>query len=186
MGGVEAVLRLALEKSWTLGVLVLVACGLVWGLSVQGFTVPPQVREWAPTGTAGGVALIALSLVNALLAGVRSVVVEGFHAKRSAAASGKKALANIQTCTREEAEALLNYLSSPTTRFQLHSGSYAFGLVQKDIMVIIQQAGGMQWICEVHPAVLEVREKLKAELAAGLARLPPKRNDSGSTGWMAL
>jgi hypothetical protein len=58
-----ALLRLAIERGWVLGLLLIVFCGLALVAPLYaGLTLPEIIKEWAGAGVLFGIACIVLSL----------------------------------------------------------------------------------------------------------------------------
>lgn len=180
MAGLGEVIRLLLEKSWTLGVLLLVTGAGAWLASSRGQRLPPIVNEWDVPAALLGLALIALAIVNAALAKIGAAL----SARRTAAKDAVEALANLSTLNLEEFHALAEALDSGVTRISLHHGSVLADIWRKGLLIHKRRESPLQSICEIHPAILGVKndiiERWKQDQRKGRV---PKPIDQ-STSWM--
>jgi hypothetical protein len=85
-------------------------------------------------------------------------------------ADAKNVMANLQTLTPFEANALCEALSSQKARFDVpdHSPVY-YPLMRKKILVLMDYSAGRS-LCELHPAIRKNRTRILAELNAGGGR----------------
>jgi hypothetical protein len=80
------------------------------------------------------------------------------------------AIANLQTLDQQQAYFLIELLRMNTKRFVVHVVSPGRYLIQKDILVVKSQSSkGSEWICELHPAIADQRDKLLSTFERQLA-----------------
>jgi hypothetical protein len=149
-------LRLALERGWTVGLLFVLFCGMALASSVLGTKLPPVVMEWSTAGLIFGVAIILVSWVGKLVGLIRRRLQA--RAERNAeaaedAAYARHVLANVAALGVEDAAVLEGILSRGDTRFQVDAQSVAFPLVQMGLLRVVGSVGRDRFICEVHPAL---------------------------------
>ena len=180
MAGLADVLRVVIEKSWTLGVLLLVTGGGAWFVSRHGQHVPTVVDEWDVLAALLGLALIALSIITAALATVDAAIGDLCSARSAA----KEAVQNLATLDFEELAALAELLEAGALRVSIHHGSILAGVWRKGVLVVKRRETPLQSICEVHPAVMELKDEIIAQWRKNTDEGRSSRLiDQGST-WM--
>ena len=115
-----ALLRLSLERGWTLGLLLILFCGGAIASSRYGVDLPDPVKQWSAAGLIFGVCALVVSLTVNLTARL-SVELEA-RRKRSVDraeedAEAKQVLANLDVLSPDDAVLLAAILASTTTRF---------------------------------------------------------------------
>lgn len=166
MNDFAPLIRLFIEKSWAVGVLFVVASGLVMLGETRDVMFPASVREWTPLTFVVGCALIVILIVNA----VRAVFARTSDAREKRREASTAAVANLQTLTGQEQQALFELLSQPQRRFEVYLFNDAHRLADKGILTFVQSMGAMTGIYETHPSVLAIKEILLRELSESPTR----------------
>lgn len=173
-----ALLRLALERGWSLGLLFLVFSGGALAAAHFGVELPTLVKQWAAVGVLFGVAAIVVSLAANLVALASRVIEERARRRADAAeqeAEARQVRASVEALTVDNAVALARILSSGAERFQVDILSDGYPLVQMGLLIIERSLGGTRWICRLHPALAPQREELARHLGVQLNRLSQTR-----------
>ena len=173
MADAEAIIRLFIEKSWAIGVLFVATCGLALLAETHGAKFPSIVHDWALPVLLLGCGLIALSIINVFGHVAFAWISSALIARQERQEAEAQALRNLQTLSVQEQISLLGLLKSSNERYEVHSTSDGYRLMTKGILVEVQQVGGMTYLCEIHPAILKIKERLIGELSGSLQRYYP-------------
>lgn len=179
MAGLGEVLRLR-EKSWALGVLLLVTGGGAWFVSRHGQHVPAVVDEWDVLAALLGLALIVLSIVTVALARADAAI----ETRRVAKTAAKEAVENLATLDVEELSASAELLEAGSPRVSIHHGSILASVWRKGVLVAKRRENAMQSICEVHPAVLDSKAEIIAQWRENIREGRTSRLVDQGTTWM--
>lgn len=117
-----SLLRVALERGWTLGLLLLVFCGAALVSSHFGIRLQETVRQWSVTGVLFGLAAIVVSITANFTEWCRRRFAAGAARIADAAAQeaqGRYFLANLAAFNSRDIEVLREILSSGTLRFEV-------------------------------------------------------------------
>ena len=164
MEGLAQLLTAVAERAFYYAVLGLVFMGLLMIGRYVGIEIPADVLKWVNVGF-----LFCLSLV--LVEGGRRLIV--FTSARIANAKAleradEEVLRNIAALFHEERQSLWALLGGDAPpRFTVGPLSMAYPLLQKGILRVVGDAGGANFICEVHPAIMKRRDSIRSAL-------PPK------------
>jgi hypothetical protein len=164
-----SLLKLALEKSWSVGLLLVLSCEAARRADQFGIALPTAIIEWAGAGLIFGLAILAVWLVGQL-AGAASHWSERQASHRRERLEHQEALKNLSTLDPQELRVLVELLKSGPLRLEVHSLSAAYPLLEKGILRGVQNLG-TRWICELHPAIVAHRETLVPEAVDALRRI---------------
>jgi hypothetical protein len=137
---------------------------------------PDIFKNWLQFAAWSGTAGFAIVVVAA--GRWLAAKIEQWLAKRAERRTdAKNAMANLETLTPQEEEALYVILDSQNDRFDVpdHSPVY-YPLIRKKILVLVDYSVGRS-LCELHPAICKNREKISARLRKG----GPELAESAST-----
>jgi hypothetical protein len=156
-----ALLRLALERGWTLGLLFVLFCGAAMTAPRLGFALPGSVTEWSAAGLLFGAAVIVVSLAANSVAAIRRKL--GQFAERRAdlaeqEARGRQALANVSALSTDQAETFLTVLRSGAARFQVDIVDDRYPLLELGLLNVVHDMGN-RLVCELHPAIAARRDE---------------------------
>jgi hypothetical protein len=172
-----ALLRLALERGWTLGLLFVVFCGGALAAPRFGVELPDPVKQWSGAGLLFGVAVIIVSGTSHFLQ-LAGALLDSRARRRAAAAQrdaeNRQVVANLGALTIENAEALERLLSSSADRFQVDILSDTYQLKQLGLLTTVRRMGGTSWVCELHPALAAQRENLTRHFREQLKKRYPQ------------
>jgi hypothetical protein len=167
-----AIIATLFTRIGTLGVfLVVFSFGAIFA-EKHGAALPSFVKEWSTVGCLLGLALLATSIAvgaTKLARGGVTLLIDSWAAKaqerqriRQRAAN---AIANLEILDHQQAHFLIDLLRMNTKRLDVLVVSPARYLIQKDILVVkSQSSNGSEWICELHPAIADQRDKILAAL----------------------
>jgi hypothetical protein len=162
-----SLLRLALDRGWALGALLAIFFGGTLEASRFGLSLPTPVQEWSVAGLLFGVAVLLVSLASHIVHGIGTLAKErsAKEAHRAAETNeAREALANIGALNSHELGILLELLTRAPQRFEVHIVSEAWAMIDKGVLVRIRHGAGVSCICEVHPAIVQHREDVVAQL----------------------
>jgi hypothetical protein len=157
--------RLALDRSWAVGLLLIVLCGSVLLASAHGTAISPTVTEWANAGMLFGFACIVVTPMVHL--GHATIVFA--KQRKDAARERREALANVASLNENELLILYLLLERTPKRFELHDQAPAYALLKKGVLLNVQDLGRLS-LCELHPAIIARRHKFLAEIEQRLKR----------------
>jgi hypothetical protein len=169
-----ALLRLALERGWTIGLLFLLFCGAALTAPHYAVELPDPVKQWSAAGFIFGGAVLLVSLA----ANVEAIVSRRLHARAGLRAKRAKetieaqdAIANLEVLNAGDAAVLERLLSSGGTRFEIGVLGDEYRLVKLGLLIKVRTTGQSSWICEPHPAIMSRRSELAEHLRDQLKRL---------------
>lgn len=179
MEHIAGLLRLTIERSGTIGLLLTIFSGVSLFLGGRYLTLPPLITEWSGVGLVAGLAVLATSLIlkfGSSTGKIASTWIEQSAQRQNAematqataAIEAENARENLQTLDRDELEYLYRVLAQGTRRFDVHRVSPGPMLISKDIFREIAQPGPHLWTCELHPALAAQRAQLMAALTERL------------------
>ena len=136
----------------------------------HGASLPALVKEWSAVGCILGIAMLATSIAvgaSKLAGGGVLLLIDSLAEKarerqrvRQRAAN---AIENLSTLDSQQAHFLVDLLRAKTNRFDVHVVSPGRYLIEKDILVVKStSSNGSEWICELHPAIADRRDKILA------------------------
>ncbi len=164
-------LRLAIERGWTFGLLLIAFCGSALLAARWGLMLPPSVVEWSGAGLLFGAAVLVVSLVM-LAGGAISAWSQHLEAQageqRNREEDNRDVIQNLSTLNNEELAAFVELLQSGAPRFEVHILSSAHPLMQKGILVPVRSLAGASWLCEFHSAIKTNKDKLLPGAQAAL------------------
>jgi hypothetical protein len=161
-----ALLRLALERGWTVGLLLIVFFGLALLGPAHGFPFPEEVSRWNNAGLAFGTATFAVSIAANLVRLARSIISERRDAAEVRRNDVRNARANLQLLNQNERALLINLLQSNRSRFEVQIIDPLYPLLQKGLLVEVGRCGGSGWFCDMHPGIIAIKRKLLRERLA--------------------
>jgi hypothetical protein len=155
---VLGILRLAVEKSWRVGLLLVVFCEAALLASSRGASFPLAITEWSNVGLVLGIACIIVWLVDHLGLAIANFV----EKKTEDARERRDVLANVDSLTDRERYMLYSVLKETPRRFKIVDLGPAWLFVERGIFRVVTDLRDGT-LCELHPAVK--RKKLIAKLA---------------------
>jgi len=165
MNSFVELLRLALDRGWALGLLLVVFCAGILIGPRYGLPLPALLIEWAGGGVLFGAAVVAVSVTSHVMGGMGAWL----SRRRWRAEQAEEALANIAALSQQEFEALRDLLKVAPARIHVDYITVAHGLLTKGILVPVRGVSGSSWICKIHPAILERRDELLPIMDARLS-----------------
>jgi hypothetical protein len=166
MNSLLDLLRLALERLWTVGLVAALFFGLALTAVHYGATLPPDVAEWALPGLLFGIVLIAVSLTEHLR-GALSGCLKRWKQRRRAKDEASR---NLATLDQDELKMFYDFLRAAPPRFAVQVGSPAERLAQKNVLHIVNLINGTfvnpdTLICEIRSELVAMSAELLSELA---------------------
>jgi hypothetical protein len=168
-----ALLRLALERGWTVGLFFLLFCGGALAAVRFGVKLPPSLTEWASAGLIFGAAVIGLSWVANAVRYIGQKLRTSAHQKAEAAeqaADARSVLQNLSAMSIDDAAELYRILCSDAPRFQIATYAPAHRLLELRLIRAVTMID-LGFVCELHPAIAARKDELKSHLADQLRRV---------------
>jgi hypothetical protein len=161
-------LNLALERGWSLGILLVLFSGAILIAPWSGLRVPSLLEEWAGAGLLFGGSVVVLSLLSQIADAVaRAVRREGLR-RKYARGSADDAIRNLSSLLPDELRVFHELLIGAPPRFEVHRLSAAHPLIDKGVLVPVRKLSGSNWICEIHPAILAMKQQILPPLEKAL------------------
>jgi hypothetical protein len=184
-----ALLRLALERGWTLGLLFLAFCGSALTAAHYGLLeLPDVVKQWSGAGVLFGAATTLVSIASHFVSHLKRHHARAAERRAEAdveAAEALHVLANLSALDDTSLAALESALSTVQKRFEVHMVSDGRRLVDLGLFSVKDNLG-TSWICEVHPAIAAKRAEIlkaisnrKTALGGRLRRMISKFDEYG-------
>jgi hypothetical protein len=155
-----ALLRLALERGWTLGVLLIVFFASAIWAGGHGVALPILVIEWSGAGLLFGIATLIVSLIANFISYVRAIIIRRRDANGVRREEKAEARANLALLDSNEKATLLALLRKGQSRIEVQITDRTYSLLDKGVLVEVQQHGGAAWVCDLHPGIAAMRAEL--------------------------
>jgi hypothetical protein len=173
-----ALLRLALERLWTVGLILVLFCAGALEATSHGVELPQPVTQWSTAGLILGAAFIIASWL--ILIPSWTVKLVGYFSRKRAGRAeeeeeARAVRANLAAMTRDDAIELEYILSSGAPRFQVHIYEPRHRLLELGLVKPVRfiQHG---YICELHPTLAAEADNLRRHLREQLqSTLGPPR-----------
>lgn len=154
-------LRLALERGWTLGLLFLIFFGAALLAPSHGVPFPEILsRSWVNAGFFFGLAVFVVSILNHFLEFVRGIVSNWQEAAEVRREEEREAARNFQLLTDTEKSVLIDLLRSNRTRFEVQIVDPSYELFRKGILVEVARSGASGWFCDLRAGILANKQKI--------------------------
>jgi hypothetical protein len=155
-----ALLRLALERGWTVGLLLIIFFGLALLGSTHGFPFPQITNDWAHAGLSFGVATLIVSIIAQLVRIAQSIYTNRRDAAGVRVAYIQDARANLELLNVDETTLLVGLLNQGRSRFEVRITDPTYELLRKGVLVEVRQHGGGVWVCDIHPGIAAIKREL--------------------------
>jgi hypothetical protein len=162
MGNFLSLLRMALDRGWTLGGILAIFFGGILASVHYGIPVPAALQEWSAAGAIFGVAVLIVSLTSNVARGV------GNLAKRWRFRRNTQTI--LRTLTKAEKEFLRSYiLGDENTRYAsiydgVANGLQAKGIVYRASNISVPGTPGMLFPWNLQPDAREALNKNRSFL----------------------
>jgi hypothetical protein len=156
-----SLIRLALERGWTLGLLFIIFFGLAVLGPLYGYQFPKIATDWADAGFAFGIAAFVVSVVANLIRYGHSKLLARRETRDEHRHYIKEARANLELLIPQEWNTLLEILKSGRSRFNRRINDPAYALLVKGILVEDRPLGlGSTSVCDLHPGIVAIKKEL--------------------------
>jgi len=164
MEGLAQLLIAIAERAFYYAVLGLVFMGLLVIGRYVGVEIPADVLKWVNVGFLFCLSLVVVEGGRRLITYFSGRVADAKELERA----DEEVVRNISALHLEEAQTLWVLLDDDMPpRFAVGPLSPLYPLLQKGLLKVVRSAGGANFLCEVHPAIMKQRESIRATL-------PPK------------
>jgi hypothetical protein len=155
-----ALLRLALERGWTLGLLMILFFGLALWAPPHGYPFPEIVTEWANAGIDFGIAAFVVSILANLIRFLGSFIERRRDVAELRRDQRREAQGNLDLLEPDERMMLVDLLKLNHSRFTVQISDPAYALLYKGVLEEVRKYGGAGWVCELHPGIVAMRDEL--------------------------
>ena len=161
MNGLADAVRVLLEKSWAVGVLLLIVGGGVWFAAAHAQPLPKHAAEWAVPAALLGFALVVLSIITTAIEGARSKITGARTRRKKVSEEAEEATANLQTLNPEELSCLADFIAAGVTRATIEHDAILADVCRKGVLRAVRRPDYRHITVEIPDAILALGEEIK-------------------------